>query len=639
MYFKRIELNGFKSFADPVTIELTDGITCIVGPNGSGKSNISDALRWVLGEQSPKSLRGGKMEDVIFAGTQTRKAKGMAEVTLVIDNSEHQLPLDFNEIGITRRMYRSGESEYMINRTPCRLRDIRELIMDTGIGVEGYSIIGQGRIADIVSNKMESRREIFEEAAGIVKYRTRKEAAEKNLQSAEGNLARVNDIVYEIEGRIDGLREGSEKAIEYLDISEKYKGVEINIILRNIQAAQSRTDAAEAELDALVQRLEDLHRERDELDASLGESRSKAAALEERINGLRDDLLKKTEEIHFITGRSELNQEKKLALDKDDERLLGEIEQLKDRIAKQQENRTAIENSQAEAEEKAKSYEAALEEKKEAFRQANQALISGQQAYEAQRNLVFTLSGSENAANLEIQSMESLKGSLKRRAEHLQNDEGSSAEGLKELEDRLEEKNKSGQAVLEAEERLRKSQAEAEEIIKAAELKQADIRSKAQDLGLRQGQVQARLKLLEELESSYEGYGGAVRYIMKKGLFGIQGVLGDMIEVPRGWELAIETVLGAQMQNIVCDDDDTAKRAIDMLKRDKAGRLTFLPLRSLKPGQPADVETLRNEPGFQGLAADEVGFTVGEDKLADYLLGRVVVVDTLENAIRMSKKG
>ena len=211
MYFKRMELNGFKSFADPVTIEFTEGMTCIVGPNGSGKSNISDAIRWVLGEQSPKMLRGGKMEEVIFAGTQSRKPKGLAEVTLVIDNSDHTLPIDYTEVGITRRMYRSGESEYMINRTPCRLRDIRELIMDTGIGVEGYSIIGQGKIADIISNKMDSRREIFEEAAGIVKYRNRKAETERKLESASQNLARVNDIASEIEGRIDGLKRDSEK--------------------------------------------------------------------------------------------------------------------------------------------------------------------------------------------------------------------------------------------------------------------------------------------------------------------------------------------------------------------------------------------------------------------------------------------
>ncbi|MBQ1228405.1 MAG: AAA family ATPase, partial [Firmicutes bacterium] len=223
MYFKRLEMHGFKSFAEPVVIEFHEGVTCIVGPNGSGKSNISDAIRWVLGEQSAKMLRGGKMEEVIFSGTANRKSRGMAEVTLVIDNSKGILPIDYNEVAITRRMYRSGENQYLINNNQCRLRDIKELIMDTGIGVDGYSLIGQGKIADIVSNKPESRREIFEEAAGVVMYKSKKADAERKLASTNANLERVNDIIGEIEGRIDGLREDSIKAKEYLELKEKYR--------------------------------------------------------------------------------------------------------------------------------------------------------------------------------------------------------------------------------------------------------------------------------------------------------------------------------------------------------------------------------------------------------------------------------
>ena len=227
MYFKRLEMHGFKSFADPVVIEFHEGMTCVVGPNGSGKSNISDAIRWVLGEQSPKTLRGGKMEEVIFAGSASRKPRGMAEVTLVIDNTNGTLDIDYSEVSITRRMYRSGESEYLINNAPCRLRDIRELIMDTGIGVDGYSIIGQGRIADIVSNKPESRREIFEEAAGVVSYKTRKLDAERRLETTSTNLLRANDIINEIESRIDDLRNDSEKAKEYLSLKSQYESSEV----------------------------------------------------------------------------------------------------------------------------------------------------------------------------------------------------------------------------------------------------------------------------------------------------------------------------------------------------------------------------------------------------------------------------
>ena len=242
MYFKKLSLQGFKSFADPVTIEFDKGITCVVGPNGSGKSNISDALRWVLGEQSPKMLRGGKMDEVIFAGTDKRQPKGMAEVSLVIDNTDHSLPVDFDEVSITRRMYRSGESEYLINGSQCRLRDIRELIMDTGIGVDGYSIIGQGKISEIISGRPESRREIFEEAAGIVKYRTKKAEAEKKLTATSANLERVSDIINELGQRIEPLRDASDRATSYIELNERYREIEINVILKNIEQAEKQEE-------------------------------------------------------------------------------------------------------------------------------------------------------------------------------------------------------------------------------------------------------------------------------------------------------------------------------------------------------------------------------------------------------------
>ena len=279
MYFKRIEMQGFKSFADPVSIELNEGITCIIGPNGSGKSNISDALRWVLGEQSSKQLRGSKMQDVIFAGTATRKPKGMAEVTLVIDNSTGILPLEYNEVAVTRRMFRSGDSEYLINGSLCRLRDIRELFMDTGIGVEGYSIIGQGKIADIVSTKPENRRQIFEEAAGVVLYKSRKTEAENKLKSAESNLERVRDIISEIEGRIGGLKEDSEKAAEYLELRERYKTLSINIILHNLDNLSASVEAGRSELEEIAEKLADSDKRLSEIDESAEKNRAEGTVI------------------------------------------------------------------------------------------------------------------------------------------------------------------------------------------------------------------------------------------------------------------------------------------------------------------------------------------------------------------------
>ncbi|MBR0417511.1 MAG: AAA family ATPase [Firmicutes bacterium] len=545
MFFKRLELNGFKSFADPVTIEFTDGITCIVGPNGSGKSNISDAIRWVLGEQSPKMLRGGKMEEVIFAGTQNRKAKGMAEVTLVIDNSDHMLPIDYTEVAITRRMYRSGESEYLINKSICRLRDIRELIMDTGIGVEGYSVIGQGKIADIVSNKMDSRREIFEEAAGVVKYRTKKAEAERKLDSAVIDLSRVDDIIGEIEGRIDKLREDSEKATEYLSIKDKAADVEINIILKQIEQAGSKGTAVREEIEELEKALGTAEKDRSSSEEDLRNARARGRELEEKLEALRTDLAARIEEVHELSASDSVNREKQASLENDLNRLETEVSDTDERIAREEAN----------ASEMAKNIAAADEE------------------------------------------YEKLKEELK----------------AKQQETELAEK----------------SQSEAESLLEKAAYE-------LEKLKVERGKLSARINLLEELEKSYEGYNGAVKYLMDKKLKGVIGTLGNLLIVPRGYELAIETELGGKLQNIVCKDDDVASKAIEMLKRDKAGRLTFLPVDNLKVQPPLSVERFKGKKGFIGLASDIVKCEGGYTDIVDYVLGNVVLCDNLENAINMS---
>ena len=431
MYFKRMELNGFKSFADPVTIEFTEGMTCIVGPNGSGKSNISDAIRWVLGEQSPKMLRGGKMEEVIFAGTQSRKPKGLAEVTLVIDNSDHTLPIDYTEVGITRRMYRSGESEYMINRTPCRLRDIRELIMDTGIGVEGYSIIGQGKIADIISNKMDSRREIFEEAAGIVKYRNRKAETERKLESASQNLARVNDIASEIEGRIDGLKRDSEKAQEYLQIRDKYKDVEINIILKNIDAADGKTEAVRTEMEELDKILDEDRTRREAVENELRAMRAASAETELKLDDLRRQIGRVTEEIHFIESREGLNNERYAALERDRVRLEGERSETIEKIEREtanlqemQQTKAAVSGEEAAARKKAEEAEAAAES-------VQKQLTAKEAELEEAKASILELTAAISAAGAEVSSMENLKQTLQRRLQRLQEDgETAESDGL-----------------------------------------------------------------------------------------------------------------------------------------------------------------------------------------------------------------
>ncbi len=545
MFFKRLELNGFKSFADPVTIEFTDGITCIVGPNGSGKSNISDAIRWVLGEQSPKMLRGGKMEEVIFAGTQNRKAKGMAEVTLVIDNSDHMLPIDYSEVAITRRMYRSGESEYLINKNICRLRDIRELIMDTGIGVEGYSVIGQGKIADIVSNKMDSRREIFEEAAGVVKYRSRKAEAERKLDAAVIDLSRVNDIIGEIEGRIDKLKEDSEKAEEYLSIKDKAADVEINIILKQIEQADQKGSAVKEEIEELAKAMDAAEKEKTASEESLRDMRIRGKDLEDKLVMLRSDLARCIDEVHELSARDSVNKEKRVSLDNEVKRLEGEISDTDSKINRERAN-----------------------------------------------------------------------------AEEMARTVSSAAAECEELKTKLQEKQKEAQ-------QAEKSQLEAETLLEKASYE-------LERLKVERGKLSARINLLEELERSYEGYNGAVKYLMDKKLKGIIGTLGDLLIVPRGYELAIETELGGKLQNIVCKDDDVASKAIEMLKRDKAGRLTFLPVDNMKVQPPLPVDRFKGKKGFIGLASELVKCEGGYQDIVDYVLGNVVLCDKLDNALAMS---
>ena len=637
MYFKRLEMHGFKSFAEPVVIEFHEGVTCIVGPNGSGKSNISDAIRWVLGEQSPKMLRGGKMEEVIFSGTANRKSRGMAEVTLVIDNSTGILPIDYNEVAITRRMYRSGENQYLINNNQCRLRDIKELIMDTGIGVDGYSLIGQGKIADIVSNKPESRREIFEEAAGVVMYKSKKAEAEKKLASTNANLERVNDIIGEIEGRIDGLREDSIKAKEYLELKEKYRELEINITLKNVEKLNISNDAIKEDVEQLTADIEALNGQKKTMDEEIFAGRNRNETLEQLSNDARDKLLVKVEEINRLTNKSQLDSEKIAGLDRDYIRITEEIQTLDERLSREAANAEELEANKDRVLENLKNEETKLGEKVEAYNQVMKRSLELTEAVENAKNEMFSLHSKVSAKRSEAKSMESYRESLAKRKQQLL-DEG-------------EELEKNSQAFTEAAERGRLQQSETEEKIRntakklsEAKEKQAEVNeqlrslSKAgEDVRIRAGQLTARKKTIEEMENNYEGYNGAVKFIMKSGIRGIEGVVAELMKVPAGFEIAVETALGGSLQNIVCQKDANAKEAINALKNNKAGRLTFLPVESVKGsvGQPGSKVT--GAAGFKGMASDIVEFDDKYEGIFQYLLGKVAVVEDMDSAVSLSK--
>lgn len=638
MYFKRLEMHGFKSFAEPVVIEFHEGVTCIVGPNGSGKSNISDAIRWVLGEQSPKALRGGKMEEVIFAGTASRKSRGMAEVTLVIDNSAGILDIDYNEVAITRRMYRSGESEYLINNNQCRLRDIRELIMDTGIGVDGYSLIGQGKIADIVSNKPESRREIFEEAAGVVMYKNKKAEAERKLESTGNNLDRVDDIISEIEGRIESLAEDSTKAKEYLALKERYRDLEINITLKNIDNIVERNRVFQDEIKELSAEIEEIAAKKKTVEAEAAESRQKSENLERLGNEARDRLLHIVEEINTLTSRRQLNRERLSGIEKDTERLNSEISDLKERLSAEEENRAQLIKS---GEEIGKNYRSASESLRESIRihgKLTEEAAELSDAADRCREEMFRLHNLAAAKNSEAKSYESIRDTLLKRKQQLLTEAEGAEENREEIRTKLtlaeEDGRKNG--ILLQQYRKELSDLHKEKEVLTEQKKKLSL--KAEEVRLLGGQKVSRKKTIEEMEHNYEGYNYAVKYIMRSGISGICGVVTELMEVPEGFETAVETALGGQMQNIVCDTDESAKEAISLLKKNRAGRLTFLPAASIKGSRAYPDSRITNDSGYRGLAADCITCRNEYRTIFDYLLGRVVIAADMESAIRMSKK-
>lgn len=644
MYFKRLDIHGFKSFAEPVSLEFIDGMTCIVGPNGSGKSNIADAIKWVLGEQSPKTLRGGKMEEVIFAGTESRKARGIAEVTLVIDNKDGILPVEFNEVAITRKMYRSGESEYLINGSPCRLKDIRELIMDTGMGVEGYSMIGQGKISDIVNNRAEGRRELFEAAAGIVKYRSRKSEAEKKLLNSTGNLDRVNDIISEIESRIDGLKEDSIKAQEYLELSGKYKNIEINLAVRQAENIEERMNALETELSAVSGEIERYSTEKSENDSELAGIKAQIAELDLVLESIRNRLMEELERINSLRKNIEVSEEKLASADREIRRMDEEL--LKERLRMYEES--AVLESMEEKSGKLRDKEILLkkeaEEKNAEYIKAADAAARKLEEIEKKKSDVFQLHSGINIGKTEILGLKSLMEGLLKRKQKISFDlENSDAElsefGIKEkeLSDRLS-------ALIEEKTQSREKYSQLQSLIDENSRKEKEALMKKEETENRLHKSETKRDLLLGFENSYEGYGYAVKFIMgnRSRLRGIYGAAADLIDVPEGFETAVQTALGAGMQNIICEDDASASECIKLLKKEKAGRATFLPVKSMRGGRNAasgkDNELIRAEEGFLGFAVETVKYDLKFKSVMEYLLGRTVIADTLENAVRLSKK-
>lgn len=637
MYFKRLEMHGFKSFADPVVIEFNEGITCVVGPNGSGKSNISDAIRWVLGEQSPKTLRGGKMEEVIFAGSASRKPRGMAEVTLVIDNTNGTLDIDYSEVSITRRMYRSGESEYLINNAPCRLRDIRELIMDTGIGVDGYSIIGQGRIADIVSNKPESRREIFEEAAGVVSYKTRKLDAERRLETTSTNLLRANDIINEIESRIDDLRNDSEKAKEYLSLKSQYESSEVNVILRNIENIQEKSEKMDDDIFRLTNEISVKNADREEVEKILESAENDIRELDEKSDSTNRQLLQVIQNINDHENKKKIQSQKYEFLSSEEIRLKEEIESFSERLSDQEDQFKESNQELGHLLQTAKASQIELDKSISEYNKVDEEKIRRAEEIEDLKEQILRISRDISKSENEKSEISSMNSLLEQRYNEI----------LEELSQTKESYNKINQNLLDEESKEQETQKESQiiqtDIVshqRAAEEKIEKIKHEETQISaakLKSEQLLSRKKTIEEMEANYEGYNYGVKYIMKSRVSGLRGVVGELMLVPEGLEVAIETALGGNMQNIICNSDDDAKMSINILKQNNAGRLTFLPISSIRASKTDVPPSLRTDKEFIGIACDMISYDDEYDEIFRYLLGRIIIVETMDSAIRLSK--
>ena len=640
MYLKSIEVQGFKSFANKIKFDFHNGITGIVGPNGSGKSNVADAVRWVLGEQRIKQLRGGKMEDVIFAGTQNRKPLGFAYVAITLDNSDHKLSIDYDEVTVSRRLFRSGESEYMINGSICRLKDINELFYDTGIGKEGYSIIGQGQIDKILSGKPEERRELFDEAAGIVKFKRRKAEATKKLENEKDNLTRVIDILSELERQLKPLERQSETARKYLKLKEELKTYDINMFLLEITQIRSslaeieqKYNIANAELEDNRTQLENIKNQYEVLDGVIEELNTN---IEDKKNSLNQTNIA----LEKFDGDIKVLNEQINSAKINDEHLKQRMQAIEEDIADNTKEKQRLLDEKKEIDEK-------LSEATKVQNEADGKLaaISGKIAgiieeIEKSKSEIIELLNEKSGVMAKIQRYDTMleqinirKAELSQKLIKSKSDKEEQDKIIAELEEEFKKVNDeiiqySNQAE-EIENKISEYKKETSNLIKEREDKQR-----------RYHQVSSNLEALKNMTERYEGYGNSIKKIMelKEKEKGIVGVVADIIKVEKKYETAIETALGGNIQNVVTDTEGTAKEAIEYLKRGKFGRATFLPLSSIANKTGFSNERVLTEKGVIGLACDLVQIKKEWENIAKYLLGRIVVIDTIDNALLIARK-
>jgi len=644
LHLKRLEIQGFKSFAEKTEIDFKDGITAIVGPNGSGKSNISDGIRWVLGEQSIKTLRGSKMEDVIFAGTDKRKPLGFAEVTIVMDNEDGKIPLEYAEVSITRRMFRSGESEYYINKNSCRLKDIRELFMDTGVGKDGYSIIGQGRVDEILSTKSEDRRNIFEEAAGIVKYKSRKEEAEKRLDKTEENLIRINDIVSELENQIGPLEVQSNTAKKYLDLANRLKELEVNLFIREIDKLKgyiSNIDIQKANLD---EQISINNNEKGKIEGKYNTLKAQIEEMDKSIENLQSAKYNKQSSIDKKENEIVLYDQKEKFILKEKERLeldLKKYEEIRSGLILEKEK---INDSCGDINHELILLKEKLDEQNVILQEIINDITFNEKDIEKKKDDIIQNYNLMTDKRSKINNLLVFSDNIISRIKQVQ----------KEINE-LEKNKKENLTVIDT---ILLGEASKDEELKRfskyqrdLQIDEGNIKEKLEKLSIEVDNLKETLhgkisnfNLLSNMEKEYEGFYKSVKSVLlecKKNLIlnkGVMGVVAELMKVDEKYEKAIGVALGSNLQNIVTKTEEDAKKIIEYLRENKLGRVTFLPMTSIK-GKKLNINLIKkNDAGYIGIASELVSYDKVYEKIFDYLLGRTIVVENIDYGVAIAKK-
>ncbi len=641
MYLKRIEMQGFKSFADKTVLEFKPGITTVIGPNGSGKSNISDAIRWVLGEQSMKSLRGAKSEDIIFAGTQARKSLGFAEVSIVIDNNDNKLPIEYSEVTVTRKIYRSGETGYFINKVPCRLKDILELFMDTGIGKDGYSIIGQGKIDEILSNKSEDRRHIFEEAAGIVKYRTRKQESEKKLEQTKLNLLRINDILAEIEANIEPLKLQSDKAKQFLDLREELKSIEVGLFIYNINTYKEKLEQLVKDEDIITSQKEAEDGKMEALQASKEELRQVVDDITAQIENMQNIGFESSNKIEKINSEIGISNERIQNNNANKQRLETEILEVKSRIEELKEEQKQKLEKKTNLTSNKEKFEKELAEKEAELAELSKKLSAKELEIEGKKQIVqdnidkkYELAAEINTQDVNYENLEKRKKQLKNEIDSV----------ISELDSTRYGKNEISKGFYDIESKRNIAVEKLEKSVQAKEQNMQKLKQYEDEISkltYTQRMKQARHQFLIETEKEKEGYNKTVKSLLvacdKDSSLnkGIHGVLANLISVEKEYETAIEMCLGQALQNVVTSTEQDAKKMIEYLRSNSLGRASFLPIASV---QGKKLDKLTKMDGVIGIASDLVKCKKEYEQIILSLLGRTVVVEDMDTAIALAKK-